>query len=107
MKFVVTVMKRAWDADRSFEWFAACSPQGAIRWHHAFEETLMELESNADQFAVAAESAAVGVEVRQKLFRTRRGRTYRLLFTIVDREVRVLRVRGPGQPTVSRDDIIE
>jgi hypothetical protein len=38
-------------------------------------------------------------------FKTRHGRTYRILFLLADQEVRVLRVRGPGQRPVSKRDI--
>ena len=45
------------------------------------------------------------IDVRQALFKTRRGRIYRMLFTIVGNEVRILRVRGPGQAPVVADDV--
>ena len=44
-------------------------------------------------------------EVRHMTFKTRRGRPYRLLFTLADREARVLHVRGPGQDLVSADEL--
>jgi len=36
---------------------------------------------------------------RQFFFKTPHGRTYRGVFTVVDDEIRVLRVRGPGRPS--------
>ena len=44
-------------------------------------------------------------EVRQVLFQTRHGRPYRILYAISGDEVRVLRVRGPGQPEQEDDEL--
>jgi plasmid stabilization system protein ParE len=108
MKYAVSVLKRAGDdADRIYEWIAAKSPQGAIRWLQALEDALAQLESTADQWGVAPESEDLGIVIRQKLFKTRRGRIYRLLYSIDGNQVRVLRVRGPGQGPLGVQDIQE
>jgi plasmid stabilization system protein ParE len=108
MKFVVSVLQRAWsDADRTFEWIARKSPQGAINWYRAFDAALVQLESDADKFSVAPESAQLGILIRQNLFKTRHGHTYRLIYSITGDEVRVLRVRGPGQAPVTTKDLAE
>ena len=39
------------------------------------------------------------------VFKTPHGRNYRLLFIIMEGEVRVLRVRGPHQKRLSRRDL--
>src|SRR5688572_24380330 len=107
MEYAVSVSERAWsDADRIFEWIAKRSPEGAIKWHLAFDAALVELEINAN-LGVAPESADVKAVIRQKLFKTRRGRRYRLLFTVVGEEVHVLRVRGPGQAPLTADDLVD
>jgi hypothetical protein len=52
---------------------------------------------------LAPESQDVEFEVRQALFKTRRGCVYRALFFIERSTVYILRVRGPGQaPGASR-----
>jgi hypothetical protein len=51
---------------------------------------------------LAPESAEVDYPVQQFLFKTPRGRKYRILYTIVGDEVRVLHVRGPGQDVITR-----
>jgi plasmid stabilization system protein ParE len=108
MKFTVSVLHRASsDSDRIFEWIAARSPQGAIAWHRKFEEALSRLRNDADLHSVAPESKHFAVEVRQLFFRTRRGEPYRLIYAIVEREVRVLRVRGPGQAPITKADLSE
>lgn len=54
---------------------------------------------------IASESDEIGVEVRNVMFRTRAGRTFRALFVVVGDEVRILRIRGSGHPPLSRKDI--
>ena len=76
------------------------SPQGASAWLEAYENALVWLEENANLCVLAIEDDRVAVELRQKLFRTSSGRAYRLLLTIYATEVRILRVRGPGQAPV-------
>lgn len=36
-------------------------------------------------------------DLRETYFKTRHGRRYRIVFTIIGTEVRVLRIRAPGQ----------
>jgi hypothetical protein len=57
------------------------------------------------QHGYASEGRLLGRNVREKFFKTRQGRRYRLLYTINGDVVRVLRVRGPGQPPVRRRDL--
>jgi plasmid stabilization system protein ParE len=108
MKFVVTTLRRAeGDIIRIHAWIAERSEDGANRWYEAARQAINSLGQDADQHGVAPDSEDLEIEIRQKLFKTRRGRPYRLLYTIVGNEVRVLRVRGPGQDAVTADDISE
>lgn len=108
MKFNVHVSDQTWsDADRIFEWIAARSQQGAIQWDRAFFDALDRLQSSADQHGAALESTNLGKQVRECFFKTRRGLTYRLIYEIIDRDVYVLRVRGPGQRPIRSDEINE
>ena len=50
-------------------------------------------------------TSATGNILPAARLKTRRGRPYRLLFTLDDCEVRVLHVRGPGQDLVSADEL--
>jgi plasmid stabilization system protein ParE len=105
MRFTVSILRRAQsDVDEIYEWIARRSPAGAVRWYAAFCQAASELCENADRCAQAAESGDLGIDIRQRLFKTRRGRVYRLLFTIIGSHVRILRVRGPGQPPIERAD---
>jgi hypothetical protein len=67
----------------------------------------LELRRDADWYGLAPESDELNIELREKIFKTRQGRPYRLLYTIVGREVFILRVRGSGQSPVTAEDITE
>lgn len=86
-------------------WLSERSLIGANHWLDAFDEAVEQLEFNADGCALAPENTLVNAEIRQTLFKTRRGRTYRLVFTIDGSDVRVLAVRGPGQAPLSHQDL--
>ena len=108
MSFLVRILRRA---DREVEavlHFIAeeqKAPEGAQRWYRAYAGALERLAKAANPFPLAPEDAFVDDEVRQILFRTRRGRTYRELFTVVGDEVRLLHVRGPGQDLMTEETL--
>lgn len=106
MAFRVIVLARArQDVASIHDWIADRSADGARHWLDEFEKAATALESNPHLAPVTPESSRFGIEVRQILFRTRAGRMYRAVFTVVGEEVRILRVRGPGQPPLRRGDI--
>ena len=106
MSYRVTILDRArQDFDQIVAWIFERSPQGADRWIARFEETLARLEENPLAAPIAGESKELREEVRHILFRTRAGRTYRALFLVAGEEVRILRIRGPGQKSLRRKDI--
>lgn len=108
MKYHVRVLTRAQrDVDCILRWLAIerNSPQGAARWLDAFEAASAKLVLNPYSYAPAHENENVNYDLRQFPFKTRRGRTYRGLFTIVDNEIRILRVRGPGQASLQPDEL--
>ena len=102
----VTILPRAeGDAQSIFDWISARSPEGARRWWTALEEAACRVAANPQGYGLAPENDLVSCELRQFLFKTPRGRTYRGVFTVVGTEVRILRVRGPGQPPLERDEM--
>jgi plasmid stabilization system protein ParE len=106
MTFIVTVLGRArTDIAEIHSWLYQRSPEGAERWLAALEASTAGLEQQPLSFGLAPESVELGREIRERFFKTPRGRVYRLLFLIVDHDVRILRVRGPGQALVTRRDI--
>lgn len=93
------------DAQSIFAWISERSPDGAVRWWNAFEEAAVGITGNPARYGLAPEDGLVIPELRQFLFRTRRGRTYRRVFTVVGDEIRIVRVRGPGQPPLEPDEL--
>jgi len=70
----------------------------------AFEEACDRLKRETLDHALAPEADWIGRDIRQNLFKTPQGRYYRLLYVVVENEVRVIRVRGPGQPDLKADE---
>jgi len=106
MTYFVSILLRArQDVQQIFDWLAARSEQGAQSWFESFEESVSALSKNPFLTPIAPENDQCEREIRHVLFRTRRGRTYRAIFTVVESEVRMLRVRGPGEPPVRRKDM--
>jgi mRNA-degrading endonuclease RelE of RelBE toxin-antitoxin system len=76
------------------------SLQGACDWYFAYSRAVVKLREHPHRWSVAAESPRKGQVIRQAFFGTRRGRRYRLLFTIKDDTIIVVRVRAPGQKEI-------
>jgi plasmid stabilization system protein ParE len=106
MTFQVRLLTRAQeDADQIYLWLRERSPMGAVAWYTALLKKIDDLAVTATACFPAPEASPLDIEIRQAFFKTRRGRTYRLLFIIDGNEVRILRVRGPGQRPVTRSDV--
>ncbi len=106
MKYRVKALRKAEADVRSIaKYIYERSPQGAAAWLNAYRRARTRLVDNADTCGEADENERFDIEVKQALFKTRRGRVYRLLFTIVDDEARILRVRGPGQASVEPEEL--
>ncbi len=106
MNYRLALLRRAdIDAARIYRWIERRSPRGAMSWWHAFLEALDDLSERAHEFGVAAEPELAELGGRQRLFKTLRGRNYRILFVVASYQLRVLRVRGAGQGPLRRDDL--
>jgi plasmid stabilization system protein ParE len=88
------------DLDAIQAWLSGRSPTGARSWFKALEATISWLEKHADSCPVAPENDRFEEEIRERLFKTKRGRPYRLIFVVAGKQVRVLHIRGPGQDLV-------
>ncbi len=95
----------ACDADAIFDWINKRSPDGALRWWQALQESLKRLEHNPAGLARAPESDSFAEPLYQTLFRTRKGRTYRALYIVRADTVHILRIRGPRQDLIADSDI--
>jgi plasmid stabilization system protein ParE len=106
MSYFVRPLRRAvHDIDEIYQWLVRRSKSGADRWYAAFLKAASELEHFPDRHPLAPEGEQFTEDIRHLFFRTRRGRTYRILFTIVGSEVRLLRVRGPGQNILEENEL--
>ena len=62
------------------------------------------LSKDAPSFASAPETHPE-FDVKQALFKTRKGRVFRALFFVEGDQVYILRVRGPGQDKVEPESL--
>jgi plasmid stabilization system protein ParE len=93
------------DVQCIFDYLAKHSPQGAADWWDAFDSAAQEATRGLVEHPLAPENGSTPFELRQVIFKTRAGRRYRFVFTIVDNELRIVRVRGPGQPSLKSDEV--
>lgn len=108
MRFRVTTSSRAEaDLDEMLTYLVEHSPAGAAAWAAAYDRALVELESTADGCGFGAEDALFDRGIRQKIFKTKAGLPYRVVFIIRDDEARILRLRGPGQRDLRDSDLGE
>lgn len=107
MKYRVITLRRAESDIRSIvRMLAEHSHSGALNWLEAYDKLVDRLSYSADLCGPAAEASRMGLSLKQAFFRTRRGRTYRAIFLVIGEEVRILRVRGPGQAPVDADEFV-
>ena len=106
MSYRVVVMPAA---EREFQalydWIAIRSREGAGRWANAYFAALSRLAFNPEGYGLAPEGEDHPETIRQFLFKTRSGLTYRAIFAISDDQVFVLHVRGPGQAVMRPEEI--
>lgn len=106
MTFRLKILPRArLDAQCIFDYLAERSPQGAVDWWNAFEAAADGAARGLVEYSLAPDNTAPPFELRQVIFKTRAGRRYRFVFIVSADELRILRVRGPGQPALKADEI--
>jgi len=97
--------RAARDVDRIVAWLTKRSPVGARRWVSALDSAMARLGEDPLSFALIPEKVRVSFDVRNILFKTPKGRVYRAIFTVIGNEVRILRVRRPGQRPIRGRDL--
>ncbi len=106
MTYNVRILRRAKrDLIEISDWIAKQSLTGSAHWITAFEEACSRLANNPERFGVVLTEFHDKYELRQFFFKTPHGRTYRGVFILEADEIRVLRVRGPGQPPLQSDEL--
>jgi len=87
------------------DWLASHSRDGAMKWLDALDELCQQLTTSALETNPAPEAAELGIDLRQQMFKTRKGRHYRLLLLIDNQRVIIAAIRGPGQDAVQQDEL--
>lgn len=106
MIYKVRILRRARNDIRTIaSSIADQTKTGATAWAGALDLLLVKLAAQPDSFPIAEEDEEFDIVIRQATFKTKRGLRYRTVFTMVSDEVRILRVRGPGQDSLSPNDI--
>ncbi len=106
MSFSVNILPQAeQDVAQILNYLFERSPDGAHHWWDAFQQAVDGLVRDPEAYGLAPETGLLGYQIRQFLFKTRRGRNYRGVFTIVDGTVYVLRIRAPGLPPLHSGDV--
>jgi len=93
------------DFETMFSYIWKRSPEGANNWRQAFELATKRLKTNPQSCGLAPEDKQFDFELRQLLFKTRYGRTYRAVFRVDEPRVSILRLCGPGQAPLRPDEI--
>lgn len=82
MTFIVRELPKAKQDKRSiFLWLQQLSPTGAVAWLNAYDALLEHLGQHADSFGEALEWPDCELPIQQALFKTRRGRVYRVVYS--------------------------
>jgi plasmid stabilization system protein ParE len=92
------------DLNEAYLWVAARAPMTAVRWLERFQTSIESLAVNPERCQVARENRGCRFEVRELLF-GKRPHVFRVLFTIREDDVRVLRIRRAQRRSLKASDI--
>lgn len=107
MNYRVLALRKAEDDLRRFlDWLIERSPVGAEHWYEAYWAALDDLRDSPLSHPRAGDCTELPFHIREKLFQTSHGSKYRILFVVAGNEVRVLRIRGPGQRPLQSNDLV-
>ena len=105
MKYRVTMLRLAQqDLSQAYLWAARRAPQTAALWLNRFHRALQTLADNPERCPHARENSKVTIEIRKLLF-GRRPNVFRVIFTIRDDAVRVLRIRRAQRRLLARKEL--
>ncbi len=101
---VVLQRLAARDLQEAYEWAARRAPRTARRWLERFENALQSLECKPQRCPLARENKKVTVELREFLF-GKPPSVFRVVFTIDQNIVRILRIRRAQRRSLTRRQI--
>lgn len=84
------------DAERLYEWVSTAAPYRGPLWFNRLMRAIKGLQTFPERCPHAPENRHFAIEIRQLLF-GRKPHVYRVIFTIKDDVVHVLRIRRPRQ----------
>ena len=94
------------DMQAALEWWRENrSVEQAARWYRGIRKAVASLRSRPERCPEAPEADLLPQGMRQLLFGIGRRPTHRIVFTIADQEVRILRVRHSSQDALRGEDI--
>jgi plasmid stabilization system protein ParE len=102
---VIIVPSAEYDFQRQYDYIKQRSKRGADAWANAFHRALKKLRKRPTTYALAPESENGDREIRQLLFKTRQGLTYRALSVVREDVVHIIHIRGAGQDIMRPDEI--
>ena len=86
------------DADEAFLWIYEEAPDASLRWYEGLLEAFQSLRKYPQRCGLAQENPFFKEEIRQLLY----GR-YRIVFTVKEKTVYVLRVRHGAREHLASD----
>lgn len=102
MEYKVEVTEfAAAEIDNAFEWIKERAPDAAERWYDGLMAALQSLRRNPRRCARVLSTSFGESEIRQLVHGRRRGR-YRILFTIHEEKVQVVRVLHGARAAIRR-----
>lgn len=105
MAYHVSMTKKAKiDVSVAESWVLQISQAALVRWRARFLNALQILETDALRFPPAEEAVEIGKDIRESTF-GRWPHLYRILFTIKDQHVLIVRVRHAARDSISDSDL--
>lgn len=106
MSFTVHLTDSARDDIRAIlRWIENRSVAGAATWYRRWLEVLETIRERGGSMGLAPESQSHSDPIQQIIFKTKRGLPYRALFSVREKNLFILHVRGPGQDLLPRQNL--
>lgn len=104
-RFRVVIQPPAFDdLEGALRWIQERSPDAAARCLDGLADAINSLALSPERCGIAPENEFVDREIRQLRYGRRSG-VYRVLFTVVGAEVRILHIRHAARRTMSSEEI--